>query len=133
MGGDFGYLADMLHPVGRLLKETATGASSVSSINRLLSHCPAVLMCFATSGLQAPAGPGVWASLLAGGVLVRTAAAMSLHLLSRSIWYCRPHSGWQPPLSHVQGYLYQLALTSGLQRARAAPAVAMSYLRLVLG
>lgn len=27
------------------------------------------------------------------------------------------------------GYLYQLALTAGLQRARAAPAVAMSYLR----
>ncbi|KAL4432832.1 hypothetical protein ABPG77_008158 [Micractinium sp. CCAP 211/92] len=60
----------------------------------------AVLMCFATSGLQAPAGPGVWASLLAGGVL---------------------------------GYLYQLALTSGLQRARAAPAVAMSYLSVIWG
>lgn len=31
--------------------------------------------------------------------------------------------------SPTQGYLYQLALTGGLQRARAAPAVAMSYLR----
>ncbi|KAL4421372.1 hypothetical protein ABPG75_010663 [Micractinium tetrahymenae] len=31
------------------------------------------------------------------------------------------------------GYLYQLALTAGLQRARAAPAVAMSYLSVIWG
>lgn len=31
------------------------------------------------------------------------------------------------------GYLYQLALTAGLQRARAAPAVAMSYLGVIWG
>jgi hypothetical protein len=37
---------------------------------------------------------------------------------------------WGPLLAGgLLGYFYQLALTAGLQRARAAPAVAMSYLR----
>ncbi len=39
---------------------------------------------------------------------------------------------WPPPAC-LQGYLYQLALTAGLQRARAAPAVAMSYLTIIWG
>ena len=39
-----------------------------------------------------------------------------------------PSSLLLPPFACLQGYLYQLALTAGLQRARAAPAVAMSYL-----
>lgn len=33
----------------------------------------------------------------------------------------------------LQGYFYQLALTAGLQRARAAPAVAMNHLTIVWG
>lgn len=104
-----------------------------------LLPAPAAIMCVARGRFVLPTAPPVWGALLAGGLLGARAAAgrrARLCFAPPSCWTRHPRSSTNPALlltpyptsSPPTGYLYQLALTGGLQRARAAPAVAMSYL-----
>lgn len=94
----------------------------------------------------------VWGALLAGGLLgearvgaaavawpsmlltTRVRSPMRTRLGSKQLHWKEQRACFLPPILPLTllplppGYLYQLALTGGLQRARAAPAVAMSYL-----